>query len=206
MIFSKEDLLNLKWSLLAFFVSLAIGGTAIWLGSKYDFNALKERQAAQKSVIAARNLLSSTQSDLDNMSTYSLEYDSLVTHKVVGTEQRLDWIEGLEKLRQQHIVLDFRYTIEPQQPYTTNPPLDSGNFEINISKLSLDLDLLHEDQLIEFLEAMRVDMKGWFIVDHCSIERPSDSIPVSESSKPTELRLQLKANCAGGWVTLKRKS
>jgi hypothetical protein len=200
--FSKDDLLKLKWSLLTFLTSLVIGGSAIWIGSAYDASSLKDRQAAQKQVVEARNRLSSTQSDLDNMSTYALEYISLVNNKIVGGENRLDWIEGLEKLRQQHRVIDFKYSIAPQKVFVPSPALDTGNFDISLSSVNLQLDLLHEGQLIEFLEALRTDLKGWFIVEQCAMER----IATATATADAIVGAQLKATCTGGWVTMKNRN
>ncbi len=198
---SKSDIPHIKWSLLTFTLSLIAGGSAIWMGDAYDSAALKGRQAAQKQVIEARNKLSAAQSDLANMSTYALEYASLQQHHIIGGERRLDWMEGLEKLRQQHYVMDFKYTIAPQQPYTPNPALDAGNFEINMSGLSLQLDLLHEMQLVKFLQALRSDMKGWFIIDHCALTRTGTA-----ADTPQNIGAQLKADCAGGWITIKNRN
>ncbi len=200
--FSKDDLLKLKWSLLTFLTSLVIGGSAIWIGSAYDESSLKDRQSAQKQVVEARNRLSSTQSDLDNMSTYALEYTSLVENKVIGGENRLDWIEGLEKLRQQHRVIDFKYSIAPQKSLVPSPALDTGNFDLSLSGVNLQLELLHEEQLIEFLEALRTDLKGWFIIEQCALERAT-----SAGADPNlKLGAQLKATCAGGWITMKNRN
>jgi hypothetical protein len=199
--FSKDDLLKLKWSLLTFLASLVVGSSAIWIGSAYDDNALKERQSAQKQVTEARTQLSSTQSDLDNMSTYAHEYTTLVNNKVIGGESRLDWIEGLEKLRHEHHVIDFKYTIAPQKAFVANPVLDLSNFDINLSGLSLQLDLLHEKQLFDFMNTLRSDMEGWFIIDKCELERTGSSAGLNSA-----FGIQLKANCAGGWITLKNRS
>ncbi len=201
----KSDLTHIKWSLLAFTLSLAIGGSAIWLSTTYKFAALKALEAAQKQVRETSNMLSATQSDLKNMSTYALEYASLVDRGVVGGEQRLDWIEELEKLRRQHHVIDFKYTIAPQQPYIPTPALNTGDLEINLSGLGLQIDLLHEMQLIEFFEALRSDMKGWFVVDRCTLERAATA-DTAETPLPTNIGAQLKADCAGGWITLKNRS
>ncbi len=201
--FSKDDLLKLKWSLLTFLTSLALSASAIWIGSAYDSNSLTERQAAQKQVVEARNKLSATQSDLENMSTYALEYNSLVHNKIIGSETRLDWIEGLEKLRQQRHVLDFKYTIAPQKDFVPSPSLDSGNFTFSLSGVTLQLDLLHEGQLIEFFEALRSDMKGWFIIDQCSLEKTGAATTDILSNNTG---LQLKASCTGGWITMKNRN
>lgn len=205
MSFSKTDLPHIQWSLIAFCLSLTLGASAIWLSAEYVDHSLKDRQAAQKQLGEARNKLNAAQSDLENMSTYALEYASLVEHKIIGGEQRLDWMEGLEKLHTQNHVLDFKYTIAPQLPYTANPPIESGNFDISLSGLSLEMDLLHDGQLIKFFEALRTSMQGWFIIDHCSLERTGISNNAEISATPG-LSAQLKANCVGGWVTLKNRT
>ena len=79
------------------------------------------------------------------------------------------------------------------------PPLSNGNFELNLSGMTLQLDLLHEGQLINFLDVLSKEMKGRFLLDHCSIDRSgtvTDTNPVA----------QLKAECAGGWLTLKNRN
>jgi hypothetical protein len=194
--FSQADLPHLKWSLLAITLSLVIGSSAIWLSAKYVDHAHKERQQAQRQLLDARKKFSDAQSDLANMAIYSREFASLVAYKIIGGEQRLDWMEELAKLHQQHYVVDFKYTIAPQQPYIPNPALDSGDFELKLSGLNLQLDVLHEMQLIRFLDALRSNIKGWFIIDHCSLERSSTVTAFSN----------IKAECAGGWITMQKKA
>ena len=130
------------------------------------------------------------------MSAYALEYNSLLAQKVIGNEQRLDWIEGLEKLRQQGVVLDFKYTIAPQQGYTPDPPVDAGNFQLSRSSMTLQIDLLHEEQLLHFFSNMHDQINGWFMLDGCSISRTG----------PPEELAPLKAECTGGWFTMKNKN
>jgi hypothetical protein len=200
MIFSKSDFPLLKWSLLACTLSLLVSGGVIWLSSDYVDQSLKARQQAQLHLIDARKQLNDAQSDFENMSIYAREYASLVDYKIIGGEQRLDWMEGLAKLRQSQLLVDFKYTIAPQQTYSPNPTLDVGNFDLKLSGLTLQLDLQHEMQLIRFFNALRTNIRGWFIIDHCAIERAGTNTP-GEIQSVT----QLKADCAGGWITMKKK-
>jgi hypothetical protein len=196
MIFSKADLPEIKWSLGAFVLSLAIASTLISLGEKYLSQARNDRQAAQKQLADARAQLSSTESDQENMAAYALEFNSLVARKVIGNEQRLDWMEGLERLRQQGVVLDLKYTISPQQNYKPEPPVDTGNFQLNRSAMSMQVDLLHEEQLLHLLTDMRSQVSGWFMLDGCTLSRTA---AVDELAP-------LKAECTGGWFTMKDKN
>lgn len=196
MSFSSADLPILKWSLGTLLFSLVLSAGIIYLSNSYLEQSLKERQAAQQQLFDARAQLLSAQNDKENMAAYAYEYNSLLSQKVIGDEQRLDWLEGLEKLRQQGSVLDFKYTIAPQQSYAPNPPIDAGNFKLSRSGMSLQADLLHEEQLLHLFTEMRSKLNGWFMLDGCTLSRTS----------ATEELAPLKAECTGGWFTMKNKN
>ncbi len=196
MSFSKTDLQILKWSLGALTLSIALAGGLISWSEDYLAQSLKNREAAQRQLTEARTQLLSVQSDQENMSAYALEYNALQEQKVIGSEQRLDWMEGLEKLRQQGRVLDFKYTISPQQSYTPKPPLDAGNFQLSRSIMTLQIDLLHEEQLLHFFSNLNNQINGWFMLDGCIISRTGAANELAP----------LKADCTGGWFTMKNKS
>lgn len=196
MIFSKADFPHLKWSLLIFLCVLCAGGAGIVVSKKFAAHAQREQQAAQHNLNAAHSQLATATEDRENMKAYTLEYGELLKLNVIGDDQRLDWIEGLEKIRKQHRVLDFKYSFAPQHIYTPHSAPDSGNFVLNISDMTLQLDLLHEEQLMDFFDTMRTDINGWFILDHCTLER---------SASP-DATVQLKAECTGGWLTLKNRN
>lgn len=193
MSFSTDDLGEIKWSLLACLISAVIATGLINYSAGIQQQSLKELQQAQRQLNAARDQLLTAQSDLENMSSYQMEYDALVAQKVIGAEQRLDWIEGLEKIRNQNLLPDFNYNIAPQSAYSPNPPLNAGNFTLGISPMSIQLDLLHEGQLLTFFEALNRQMPGWFLLDKCDLTRVDG----------TQNGVMLKADCAGGWFTMK---
>jgi hypothetical protein len=189
----KADFLQLKWSLLICLSVLCAGSVAIVLSHNFAAHAQLRQQSAQRQLNASRKQLASANEDLENIKAYGADYGELLLRKIIGDEQRLDWIEGLGKVRKQHRVLDFKYTIAPQHPYTPPAPLDSGNFKLNMSDMTLQFDLLHEGQLMEFFDTLRTDLNGRFILDHCTLERNAD----------TDATAQLKAECTGGWLTMK---
>lgn len=199
--FFNADLPLLKWSLLAFIFCSIIGGGAVWLSARYADHALKNMKSAQRQLSDARKKLDDAESDRANMSIYARKYAMLVDYDIIGNEQRLDWMEELDSLHQRHVVADFKYTIAPQQLYTPSPALDTGNFELKLSGLSLQLELLHETQLIRFFDALRANIKGWFIIDHCTLERGNTKADANDAASPS----LLTAECTGGWITMQRK-
>jgi hypothetical protein len=194
MTFSQSDLPYLKWSLLTLLLTLTIGGSAAFISQKYTTNAQNAKHAAQQQLTEARSKLNAARDDQENMATYTKEYSAIQRRDIIGDEQRLNLIEELETLRKRNRVLDFKYAIAPQQPYKPAPALDSRSFDLRLSPMTLQIELLHEGQLINFFDSLRHDVNGWFILDHCALERVSGSTA------------QLKADCAGGWLTLKNRN
>ena len=197
MSFSTDDLGEIKWSLLTCLLSVGIAVGLINYSATTQQESLRQLQQAQRQLNAARDQLLTAQNDQENMSSYQMEYDALVAQKVIGSEQRLDWIEGLEKLRRQNLLPDVKYTIGPQSAYTPNPPLVAGNFALSLSPMSLELDLLHEGQLLNFFEALSRQMPGWFLLDKCALSRVDST---------QNGGVMLKAACAGGWFTMKNRN
>lgn len=201
MTFSKADLPHIKWSLTVFLSTLAVCASAAVLSTNFVSHAQQKYLATQRQLVEAHSRLAAAQDDRENMATYAREYATLLDKKIIGSDQRLDWIEGLEKIRQKNIVTEFKYTITPQQIYAPAPPLNTGNFDLNLSGMILQFELLHEGQLINFFDAMRKEIYGRFILDQCTLERNVTAPASNTSSAPP----QLSAECSGGWLTLKNR-
>lgn len=197
MSFSTRDFGAIKWSLLACLLSIGFAVGLIQYSANVQQKALRDLQQAQKQLSDARNQLNTAQSDMENMSAYQMEYDALVAQRVIGDEQRLDWLEGLEGLRKQGIVPVFKYNIAPQKAYTPNPPLTAGNFALSMSPVAMQIDLLHEGQLMTFLDALNTRIPGWFILDGCTMAR---------NANPDNASIRLRSDCSGGWFTMKNRS
>ena len=206
MTFSKSDFPHIKKSLLTFLFTLGVVSVMIVASNKFVTQAQRDQREANRQLVDARNRLATAGEDQKNMRTYTLEYNALLERNVIGNDQRLDWIEGLDRIHKQgHRALgsmDFQYSIAPQKAYAPTPPVDSGNFELNRSDMTLHFELLHEEQLMAFFSTLRTDLKGWFILDQCALER-SATAPEKDDFGVAE---QLKAECTGGWLTLKNRN
>lgn len=198
---SIADIRLLRWNILALCAAILCSTIAIFSSDEYAAKILRDQSAAQNQLNNARNRLQAAQEDQQNMVSYANEYGTLKEAKIIGDDQRLDWLEGLEKIRPQHLVNDFRYSITPQKTYAPQPPLDSGNFDIHYSETQLQLDLLHEGQLLDFFFALRSQIKGWYQLDGCALQRISNPASNDNDSVP-----RIKAECSGGWITLKNRN
>lgn len=198
---SKADFLLMRWSVLAICASLLISAIVLYSSGSYAEKSLKERHSAQSMLNDARARMATAHQDQENMSIYADNYGALIANKIIGDDQRLDWIEGMEKIRQKNLVTDFRYTIAPQKVYAPKPPIDSGNLDIRYSEMKLQFDLLHEAQLFAFYDALHADIKGWYQLEGCSLQRVGAANVDEQATKA-----RLKAECSGGWMTLRNRN
>ncbi|HEU0219536.1 MAG TPA: hypothetical protein VFQ98_01860 [Gallionella sp.] len=195
--FSKSDFPLMRWSILAVCASALISAIILYSSGKYAESARNERHNTQNMLNDARTRLATALQDQQNMATYTGEYGELIGQKIIGDDQRLDWMEGLEKIRQKNLVMDFRYNIAPQKIYVPQPPVSSGNFDIHYSEMKLQFDLLHEEQLLDFFDALRSQVKGWYQLEGCTLQRTENA--------GTAAAAYIKAECHGGWITLKNR-
>lgn len=197
---SKSDFLLMRRSILAICASVAISTVVLYSSGKYAEKTQRDFRSARSMGNDARNRLTAAHEDQKNMSIYADEYGALIDRKIIGDDQRLDWMEGLEKLRRQNLVADFRYSIAPQKKYAPQPPIDSGNFDIHYSEMKLQFDLLHEAQLVKFFAALHSQIKGHYQLESCALRR------IAAENTATAASTRLKAECNGGWITLKNRS
>lgn len=199
MIFSTADLPYLKRSLYGLACGLTLCGSAIWLGNSHLDHAREQLHEAQMRLDKAKQVLAVAQNDSVNLTRYASEYSSIQERKIITEEQRLSWMEDIKRLERQHHLSGLKYTIAPQRVL----PHKTGNTDIDVrlSELSLQTNLLHEMRLIDFIRDLHTESAGNFIIERCSLERAS----TDETSPPEDSRALLKAECIGGWITLKHR-
>lgn len=193
----KFALPHLKWGLVSMTLGLIVCIVVVALSKNTLTAAQHSHATAHKRLADARKNLDAAQEDRVNMAAYAAEYETMLQRNLVGDEKRIDWIDGLEALRRLGLVLGFQYNIAPQQPYKPGVTVDSGNYALNLSPMSLDFDLLHEGQLVRFFDALRGNIRGLYLLDGCVIDRLDQDAGNASS---------LKATCKGGWLTFKNRN
>lgn len=196
--FTRSDFALMQWSLLATCVAALLSAAFVYGNRQYAAQIQQDWRSAQTRLNDARRQLASAQEDRQNMAAYAENYALLANRGIIGDGQRLDWMEGLERLRQQHLVDAFRYHIAPQKPYIQTPPVYSGNFDIQYSEMSLEFELLHEGQLLNFFSALNKQIRGHFQLESCTLKRQSPGEDGAAGG--------LGAECRGGWITLKNRN
>ena len=108
---------------------------------------------------------------------YYNRYRELQSLGFVGRESRLDWIETIRLAAKGLDLPNVSYSLEPQleviRPVETTSP--DAEIQIYLSKLELELGLVHELDLLRFFQRLEDEAPGLMKVDQCDITRQQGS-------------------------------
>lgn len=189
----KSDELKLLRTPLLFLLAALLISLGWWVGTWQYLRVVEgEQDATRRSLGAARAQLENARTQQkyfgDNLATYT----DLVTKGLFDKQKRLEWIELIAQLRDRHQIYSIDYNISAQKPLEGMV----ANLPVFASKIDLKLTLLHEQDLVNFLNDFQQQAPGVFLLDSCSIQRDGDTIEA-------KLAPNIEANCTMQWVTLK---
>ncbi len=123
---------------------------------------------------------------------YHRRYQQFHELGFVGKESRLDWIETLRLATEDLTLPRVSYAIEPQLAVVA--PVQSiaagGDTQIHVSRLQLEMGLVHELDLLRFVDELQKKAPGLIKIDSCNLSWLADG--------ETELKAEanIAATCA----------
>ena len=142
---------------------------------------------------AAEQLTRATQEEREAHGHARL-YRRLQDLRILGEERRLEWVEALARVRAARELDDLRYQVERQKVLKTLPGKPA--LEVRSSSMKVEFALLHEGDLLGFLEDLRASGNAYYSVRRCSIARIADAGPAMR------LTPRLRAACQIELITL----
>lgn len=196
----KNDWGRLQWSI-ALFVALSAAGTVIaTIATKALDDAVKANRQALAAKQDAQGKVARARDEEQELREKIGVYQTLVARGIIGQEHRLDWIEKIRKIKQARKLIDVRYEIAPQKPIDSEvAPSALNGFDILSSPMKLDMLLLHENDLLDFLADLRGGVQGYVRVKKCDVARATGTAP-EHGPAP-----QLTASCEVCWITIREK-
>ena len=122
-------------------------------------------------------------------------YREFAERGYLAREDRLSWVEQIGKIKAQRRLPALRFELAPQRPLGAG---DDG-YEMMSSRMTLELRLRHEEELLGFLADLRATATAYTRLHSCRLER----LPGSDDQRRDEVRLQ--ATCSIDWITLREK-
>ena len=122
-------------------------------------------------------------------------YKQLKRLNIIGAERRLEWADAVARIRNQRELLDLTYRVD-RQKLLKSLPGKSGNVDFFASTMTLQLELLHEEDLLRFLADLRESGHAYYSVKSCSVRR------IGQAPTGTTINPRLRANCEIDLVTV----
>lgn len=197
-----QDIAKLRWPLILTATAVAAGAAMI-LASRHLVQAAEtaHRQLAAQQGDLRTRISRAREEEADLRDRIAL-FNQLRARGIIGQEERLDWVEQIARIKAKRRLLDLQYELSPQHAVddtllSAGPT--AGGYEFMASTMKLKMTLLHEDDLLGFLDDLRSAVHARLLVRECTIDR---SVP---SQDPSGLAGQLRAACTIEWITLREK-
>ena len=97
-------------------------------------------------------------------------YRRLKDRNIIGDERRLEWVDAMARIRAHRELLDVRYKVE-RQKLLSSIPGKPANVDFFSSTMNVELALLHEGDLLRFLDDLRASGNAYYSVQRCAISR-----------------------------------
>jgi hypothetical protein len=117
----------------------------------------------------ARNRFIQAATEKDEIQNYQPKFLLLRERGFFGEEKRLDLIEHIKHIHDNRKLLPLNYEISTQQPVQLEPTVLTPDLELRSSKIILQMDLLHEMDLFNFLTDLKD--KAFYTTQACDIKR-----------------------------------
>lgn len=193
-----DDLKRLGLNLGLCVLLLLLGAGLVLVAFQQESGTKKDAQQAAALKLEAATRLSKARDEAREILEKTETYKSLRDRGVVGQEHRLEWVEQLKSIQKERRLIDLQYEIAPQKALDGEAPRTGvGVHEVMTSPMKAQLQLLHEEDLLRFIEDLTQRVQAHLRVRHCLINRIP---PTAGTSGPVP---QLSASCDLDLITLR---
>jgi hypothetical protein len=102
-------------------------------------------------------------------------YKQLKALNILGEERRLEWADAMNRIRVQRELLDLRYRVE-RQKLLTSVPGKPASVDFFSSTMRVEMQLLHEEDLLRFLADLRSSGNAYYSVKRCAMTRTGQAV------------------------------
>jgi len=172
---TREELKQLALPLLAAAALLAAGAALIVSGGEALRSSNTRFAVAQAERRQNAERLARIAEEEREVSEKLDVYQRLKQLNILGEERRLEWADAINRIRVQRELLDLRYRVE-RQKLLVSAPGKPGNVDFFASSMRVELELLHEEDLLRFLADLRDSGNAYYSVKKCTVSRTGQAV------------------------------
>ncbi|MFZ4536566.1 hypothetical protein [Propionivibrio sp.] len=189
----NTDFLLIRKAVIILVVSLVSSVALVGTGRAFLRQQQDGMTQAQAELSDAFDKRHQAEKDKQKINDYQATYLQLRKRGFIGEEKRLDWIELVQRIRESRKLLPIAYEMSAQQVFQIDPAVSMGDLQLHGSKVQLQMGLLHELDLLNFLGDL--SRTGFYIPQDCTLKRAA-AVPINAQSP------RLTAECTLYFLTL----
>jgi hypothetical protein len=193
--FTREELRKLALPSALALALLAAGAAIIWSGDAALAAAKRQIAAAEAERAQAAERLARISEEEREVTAKLDVYKQLKSLNILGEERRLEWADAITRIRTQRELLDLSYRVD-RQKLLLSAPGKPANVDIFASTMRVQLALLHEEDLLRFLNDLRNSGNAYYSVKSCTLNR------TGPTATGTTITPRLRADCEIDLVTI----
>ncbi|MDP1659932.1 MAG: hypothetical protein Q8L73_11375 [Methylotenera sp.] len=194
----KQDWRKLQTTILALAAVIITVIALVVFAHNFSTQQEQAMQNQQNLLNSARQRYQSSGIEKATITEYLPQYQALINKGLVGEERRLEWVDELRTQHKNNKLFSIKYSIGLQEAYKPSFAPNLGGFVLNRSVMTLDLDMLHEEDILQLTEALSRKNKEIFMLRDCEITRLNAGGNLSN-----QLIANLHAKCELDWLTLR---
>lgn len=162
----------------------------------YQWGAASGAQLARERAALNGIRLKSSQADQEKqvIERYRDAYENLQRGGAIGPEQRVNWLDALRAADHAVQTLGVDYQLSQQAASTIK--LDTTGFKLQQTTMKVNIKLLHEEDLQQFLQALHAQQAGLYLLQSCSLSR------IAGGAFSVRFEPKLNAECELAWLSL----
>ena len=179
-------------------VVLALAGVACYFAADdylQETKKLGANASAQRAEVQAK-LASATEEEREIKANLQ-QYQALAARGIVGEEKRLDWIDIITAIKNERRLFNISYSIERQRELDYPGFAAGGGVNFMASRVKMDIRLLHEEDLLNFIDDLTKRGKSYLSARSCDVQR------AEHGSAGTTLASRLEAACVFDLITIR---
>ncbi|MDP1596351.1 MAG: hypothetical protein Q8S46_00470 [Methylotenera sp.] len=195
---NRQDWQKMQTPLVVLGVVFVMVTLLIGFAQHYNTEQEQALQTQQNLLNAARGRYQSSGTEKDMITKFLPQYQALINQGFVGEERRIEWVDDLRAQHKNHQLFGIKYNISQQEKYTPAFAPNLGGFVLHRSIMKLELDMLHEGDLLQLTESLNANNAASFMLRDCEIVR------LNTNGLPSDqLIANLHAQCELDWLTLR---
>jgi len=195
--FARDDLKRLRVPLVFALLFILLGIACLGGAEHALAQARRARDAAKDGRAEAQKRVERAAEEEREIRANLARYQKMVSRGMIAGENRLDMIDAIAKIKNDRRLFEIRYSIDAQKRLDYPGISQAGNLDFANSRMKLEMLLLHEGDLVNFLSDLTSIGNSYVSVQRCQTNR------IDRSGLPATVQPRLRAECQIDLIVLR---